>query len=81
MPRKHLRDALAGTQANKKLLVAEHTRCLFKLSEALEQEPRCAEEAARIRDEAERLLRKRNPNAGQLGEESIYDRLVCFLWR
>jgi hypothetical protein len=62
-------------------VVAEHARCLFKLSEALEQEPKGAEEARRIRDEAERLLRQRAPSAGDPGKESTYDSLVCIMWR
>jgi hypothetical protein len=62
-------------------MVAEHARCLFVLSEALEQEPRNAEEASRLRNEAERLLRRRSPSAGHPGQLETYDSLVCILWR
>ncbi|KAH6626633.1 Tetratricopeptide-like helical [Chaetomium sp. MPI-SDFR-AT-0129] len=78
---KHLRDALAVTEKRKHNMVAEHMRCLFKLSEALEQEPRHVEEASRLRDEAERLLRQRAPNAGDPGKESTYDDLIAIDWR
>lgn len=62
-------------------MVAEHARCLFKLSEALEQEPRSQREALELREEAERLLRIRAPNASKPGLESTYDALVNILWR
>ncbi|KAK4141224.1 Tetratricopeptide-like helical [Dichotomopilus funicola] len=78
---KHLRDALAVTEKRKHNMVAEHMRCLFKLSEALEQEPQHVEEASRLRDEAERLLRQRAPNAGDPGKESTYDNLIAIDWR
>jgi hypothetical protein len=76
-----LRDALSVTEKRKHNMVAEHMRCLFKLSEALEQEPRHAEEACRLRDQAERLLRQRAPNAGESGRESTYDSLIAIDWR
>jgi hypothetical protein len=62
-------------------MVAEHVRCLFKLSEALEQEPREGKEAGRLREEAERLLLQRTPDAREPGLESTYDGLVNILWR
>lgn len=62
-------------------MVAEHMRCLFKLSEALEQEPRGAKEADKLRTEAEHLLLQREPGAGDAGKESTYDNLVCLSWR
>jgi hypothetical protein len=62
-------------------MVAEHMRVLFKLSEALEQEPRGGEEARKLRDQAEGLLRRRAPHAGDPGREGTYDSLVCISWR
>lgn len=62
-------------------MVAEHARTIFKLSEALEQEPRSVQEAIRLREEAERLLHLRDPGAKEAGLESTYDRLVNILWR
>ncbi|KAF2259245.1 NB-ARC and TPR domain protein [Lojkania enalia] len=78
---KHLRDALVVTEMRKHNMVAEHMRCLFKLSEALEQEPREVDEARRLREDAEYLLRRRAPNAGNPGLASTYDSLVNILWR
>ncbi|KAI1418796.1 NB-ARC and TPR domain protein [Xylaria sp. FL1777] len=78
---KHLRDALVVTNMQKNTLLAEHARCLFKLSEALEQEPRFETEARAKREEAGRLLRKREPTARDSSKASTYDDLICILWR
>ncbi|OTA87935.1 hypothetical protein M434DRAFT_130703 [Hypoxylon sp. CO27-5] len=78
---KHLRDALVVTKMRKNNMVPEYARCLFKLSEALEQEPRSSAEAHKIREKAERLLLRRAPNARNPGKGSTYDNLVCILWR
>ncbi|KAL9044436.1 MAG: hypothetical protein Q9214_002424, partial [Letrouitia sp. 1 TL-2023] len=78
---KHLRDAMALTSMRKTTLLAEHARCVFKLSEALEQEPRDEKEASRLREEAERLLRQRDPDAKEPGLESTYDALIDIQWR
>ena len=69
------------TEMRKTKLVAEYMRVLFKLSEALEQEPRDEEEARRLREEAERLLRQRLPHTNAPGLESTYDSLVYIMWR
>ncbi|KAJ8067172.1 hypothetical protein OCU04_004539 [Sclerotinia nivalis] len=52
---------------------AEHARCVFKLSEALHQEPRYESEASRLRMHAERLLCEINPEAAEFGDELAYD--------
>ncbi|KAK0100616.1 hypothetical protein ONS95_007071 [Cadophora gregata] len=78
---RYLRDALAITQMRTHLMMAEHARVLFKLSEALEQELRHEEEAQALLEEAERLLRLRNPNAGNPGSEGTYDSLILIEWR
>lgn len=62
-------------------MTAEHSRCLFKLSEVLEQEPRDQDEAHIYREEAERLLRLRLPKTQTPGLESTYDSLINVLWR
>lgn len=62
-------------------MIAEHARCLFKLSEALQQEPREKEEADKLRCEAEHLLYKRDPGAKDPGLEKTYDMLVNIIWR
>jgi hypothetical protein len=62
-------------------MVAEHIRVLFKLSEALEQEPRRGSEACKMRGDAEALLCQRAPNAGNPGLESTYDNLIVLDWR
>ncbi len=72
---------MAVTEMRKTSMLAEHSRCLFKLSEALEQEPRDELEARRLREAAERLLRIRAPDAKAPGLESTYDALVNILWR
>ncbi|KAI1737183.1 hypothetical protein F4680DRAFT_460693 [Xylaria scruposa] len=78
---KHLRDCKAITDMRKSQMVAEHMRCLFKLSEALEQEPRDEGEAWRLRETAEKLLRQRAPDVKDSGLENTYDHLVNILWR
>lgn len=78
---KHLRDAKVVTERRKAIMVAEHARCIFKLSEALYQEPRNEDEALQLREEAERLLRIRDPTAKDSGLERTYDDLVSILWR
>ena len=50
---KHLRDAIEITTKQADVMPVEHARALFKLSEALLQDPNDSEEANRIRDEAE----------------------------
>lgn len=62
-------------------MVAEHMRVLFKLSEALEQDPRRETEASKMREDAEALLYQRVPNAGPPGLESTYDSLIVLDWR
>jgi hypothetical protein len=42
------------TEMLKTNMAAEHIRCMFKLSEALEQEPRDQQEARVLREYAER---------------------------
>ncbi|PVH86783.1 NB-ARC and TPR domain protein [Cadophora sp. DSE1049] len=78
---RYLRDALTITQMRPHITMAEHARVLFKLSEALEQEPRHREEAQLMREEAERLLRLRSPNAVNPGSECTYDSLILIEWR
>lgn len=78
---KYLREALTVTEKRKHILVAEHARVLFKLSEALEQESGGGDQAREKREEAEGLIRKRFPNAGDLTKESTYDDLIFIDWR
>lgn len=69
------------TERHKTKMVADHARTLFKLSEALMQEPRSHEEAYRLREAAERLIRLRDPKVKGPGLEKTYDDYVCILWR
>ena len=69
------------TERRKVLMKAEYARCLFKLSEALQQEPRRLKEADKLRDEAEGLLRKLMPRAQHFGLENEYDSQIYILWR
>lgn len=63
-------------------MIAEHARCLFKLSEALEQEPQCEAEARVAREEAGRLLNLRAPGLGlDPSKELSYDSVVEIMWR
>lgn len=78
---KHLRDAIAITNMHKDNMAAEHARCLFKLSEALEQEPREGAEAGRLREEAEHLLLQCSPGLKDTGHERTYDSVINILWR
>ncbi|KAL9104085.1 MAG: hypothetical protein Q9163_000937 [Psora crenata] len=78
---KHLRDAFWVTQIHRTDLKPEHARCMFKLSEALQQEPGNEDEAVFLREEAERLLYESNPDAQNPGLERSYDDLVNLYWR
>lgn len=80
-PSKHLQDAKVVTDMRKGNMIAEHAICIFKLSEALQQEPRGETEAGMLREEAERILRTCNPGATSPGLERTYDDLVNILWR
>jgi hypothetical protein len=63
------------------IFIGEHARVLFKLSEALEQEPGEEAAARRHRQEAETLLRHRFPDEQATGIEATYNGLVSVLWR
>ncbi len=78
---KYLRDALVITRMRKKILVAEHARCLFKLSKALKRVPGGEVEGRQIREEAEHLLLLRDPACTASGFESTNDSLVITNWR
>ena len=80
-PRKHLRDALLVTTIHRADLKPEHARCMFKLSEALQQEPGQEEEALFLRDEAGRLLYECDPSDRDPGLEKSYDDLINLYWR
>lgn len=80
-PSKHLRDAKVVTDIRKGNMVAEHARCIFKLSEALQQDLRGEAEAVVLQEEAERMIRARNPLATSPASEATYDDLVNILWR
>jgi hypothetical protein len=69
------------TERHKTVMVAEHARTLFKLSEALVQDSRGEPESSKLRDEAERHLLLRDPKVKNAGLEKTYDDLVCILWR
>ena len=55
---KHLQDAMVVTAMRKDSRKAEHARCVFKLSEMLQQEPSEEEETAMLQHETEHLLRQ-----------------------
>ena len=78
---KHLSDAKMLTERRKTLMKAEYARCLFKLSEALQHEPRRVKEADKLREDAEHLLRQLDPQAHSFGVESAYDLQVYIMWR
>ena len=59
----------------------EYARSLFKLSKALGQETREVVEAIRLREESQRLLLSRVPDAGRLDEEKTFDDLIFIWWR
>ncbi len=46
---------MMATEMRKANMAAEHARAIFKLSEALEQEPGEAKEAAQLQQEAESI--------------------------
>lgn len=78
---KHLRDAMVLTDRRKAMLRAEHARCLFKLSEALQQDSRHELESDKLRTEAERLLREIDPKIKDCGIELAYDSQINIQWR
>ena len=59
----------------------EHARSLFKLSEALGQEPRGVAESKRLHEESQRLLLSRVPQAGRPDKEKTFDDLIFIWWR
>lgn len=61
--------------------IGEHARVMFKLSEALEQEPGEDAAAATFHTEAQKLLRQRLPDSQQPGFQATYDDLTSILWR
>jgi hypothetical protein len=69
------------TDRRKTILRAEHARCMFKLSEAFQQEPRHEIEAVGFRTEAESLLREIDPKVEDCGSELAYDSKVNIQWR
>ncbi|KAI4681756.1 uncharacterized protein J4E84_007351 [Alternaria hordeiaustralica] len=78
---KHLRDSIKVTEKHMKLMPVEHARSLFKLSEALTQDPQYESEAEGFRDKAEKNLRERDPSATDFGSEEPYDLLIPIFWR
>lgn len=60
----------------------EHARSLLKLSEALRQSQDSeGDEIADLRDEAEVMLLRKNPQAANFTEESSFDVWVPIFWR
>lgn len=60
----------------------EHARSLMKLSEALRQsQDSDGDEVTDLRDEAEVLLLRRNPQATDFTEESSFDVWIPIFWR
>ncbi|KAF4551560.1 Hypothetical protein D9617_13g100610 [Elsinoe fawcettii] len=78
---KHLRDAVVVTEIRMRILVGEHARVLFKLSEALYQKNDEIVEANRLRNEAESLIRTLQSDASDLNQEQTYDSYVGVMWR
>ncbi|KAF2228145.1 hypothetical protein BDZ85DRAFT_12299 [Elsinoe ampelina] len=78
---KHLRDALVVTELRKSVLVGEHARVLFKLSEALDRMRGKGPEAARLRIQAEAMATKLRPSVGAARIEADFDALVGCMWR
>jgi len=69
------------TDRHKATLRAEHARCIFKLSEALQQETRHELEADELRIEAEHLLSEIDSKITKFGTELAYDSQVNIQWR
>ena len=59
----------------------EHDRSLFKLSEALRHDSREVAESTRLREESQRLLLSRMPQAGEPDEEKTFNDLIFIWWR
>jgi hypothetical protein len=59
----------------------EHARTLFKLSEALAQDPRGELKSISLRDESERLIVSRDSEMKDIGSEKYFDDLVFIWWR
>ncbi|KAF2722639.1 NB-ARC and TPR domain protein [Polychaeton citri CBS 116435] len=78
---KHLREACIITERHRIKMPAEYARSLFKLSEALGRDPRQTIESAKRRDESQRILTTRIPQAGDIDDEKTFDDLVFIWWR
>ncbi|PGH27214.1 hypothetical protein AJ80_01171 [Polytolypa hystricis UAMH7299] len=81
MASKHLRESLEITKFHSNVMPVEHARGLFKLSEALLQDPYDSEEARGFRDEPELYLLRRDQKAVKFGREEDYDQWVPIFWR
>ncbi|KAK3379097.1 hypothetical protein B0T24DRAFT_610704 [Lasiosphaeria ovina] len=78
---KHLHDAMIVTLIHKEYMAGEHARCLYKLSQALFQEPGREAESRQLLREAEELYFSLAGDANQNPSEEDYDSLVYCLWR
>ena len=77
-----MRDSLEITAKHRKMMPVEHARSLFKLSEALLQDPHADEATVvNLRDQAEAYLKERSPEATEFSSELHYDRLIPIFWR
>lgn len=95
LPRKHIEDAMTVTSVRQEIMVGEHARCLYKMSEILYQIPGRELEADQCLRHAEELYRKRvgqpelSTEADQADQtalkegrkEADYDALVFVHWR
>lgn len=82
--RKHLQDAMAVTCRRQEIMVGEHARCLFKMSEVVSRVPGRELEADRMLTEAENLYcsRMSQPESRLTTlTEDDYDALVFLFWR
>ncbi|KAM7213095.1 hypothetical protein V8F06_011518 [Rhypophila decipiens] len=78
---KHIGESLEITKLWSRTMPVEHGRNLFKMSEALVQQPDCdGDEASRLRDEAEVYLRKKSEKV-DAGKEGSYDDCIPVYWR
>ncbi|PIG79027.1 hypothetical protein AARAC_003611 [Aspergillus arachidicola] len=76
----HICDSLEITKFHANVMPVEHTRGLFKLSEALLHDSCDSEEAEVLRGEAELYL-LRDPQAVNFEREEDYDQWVPIFWR
>lgn len=72
---------MLATGVHKEYMIGEHARCLYKMSQALAQEPGGEVEARQFLDDAVEMYSARVRDGNTNPTEEDYDKLVYCIWR